>query len=333
MLVGNYLGLGALAYEFGFSFWWMAASTLLVWAAPAQVILISTLTTSALLEVALAVTLSSVRFLPMVAALLPLFNAPGVRQRDLLLPMHLTAISVWVEGMRLLPARPRGERVAFYNGLGAGLISGALIGGAIGFWLAARLPPLLAATLLFFTPMALLMSTSRNARALLDRLAFALGLVVGPIIGWLNFGLDLMWTGLIAGSIAYAVHRWREAQAARQQAMKLVLADIGPALALAAGRLPAERDLAARGLFLVRGLDEKSQVIIWVRAVATAMLAGVLAQLVLSTTGALALIPVGVRVGAAVIGFAAFLIARRSVFAGVVAGELAVMAGAYWFGV
>jgi len=23
-----------------------------------------------------------------------------------------------------------------------------------------------------------------------------------------------MWTGLIAGSIAYAVHRWREAQAA-----------------------------------------------------------------------------------------------------------------------
>jgi predicted branched-subunit amino acid permease len=212
VLVGNYLGLGALAYEFGFSFWWMAASTLLVWAAPAQVILISTLTTSALVEVALAVTLSSVRFLPMVAALIPLFNAPGVRQRDLLLPMHLTAISVWVEGMRLLPARPRAERVAFYNGLGTGLILGALIGGALGFYLAARLPPLLAATLLFFTPMALLMSTSRNARALLDRLAFALGLVVGPIVGWLNFGLDLMWTGLIAGSIAYLVHRWREAR-------------------------------------------------------------------------------------------------------------------------
>jgi predicted branched-subunit amino acid permease len=210
VLVGNYVGLGALAFEFGFSFWWMAASTLLIWAAPAQVILISTLTTSALVEVALAVTLSSVRFLPMVASLIPLFNAPGVRQRDLLLPMHFTAISVWVEGMRLLPARPRGERVTFYNGLGSGLISGAVIGGAVGFYLAARLPLLLAATLLFFTPMALLMSTARNARALLDRLAFALGLVVGPLVAWLNFGLDLMWTGLIAGSIAYLVHRWRE---------------------------------------------------------------------------------------------------------------------------
>ena len=217
VLVGNYLGLGALAYEFGFSFWWMAASTLLVWAAPAQVILISTLTTSALLEVALAVTLSSVRFLPMVAALLPLFNAPGVRAARSAAADASHGDQRLGRGMRLLPARPRGERVAFYNGLGVGLISGALIGGAIGFWLAARLPPLLAATLLFFTPMALLMSTSRNARALLDRLAFALGLVVGPIVGWLNFGLDLMWTGLIAGSIAYAVHRWREAQAARHK--------------------------------------------------------------------------------------------------------------------
>jgi predicted branched-subunit amino acid permease len=212
VLVGNYIGLGALSFEFGFSFWWMAASTLLVWAAPAQVILISTLTTSTLVEVALAVTLSSVRFLPMVAALIPLFNAPGVRQRDLLLPMHLTAISVWVEGVRLLPTRPRGERVTFYNGLGLGMMSGAILGGAIGFYLAARLPLLLAATLLFFTPMALLMSTARNARALLDRLAFALGLVVGPIVGWLNFGLDLLWTGLIAGSIAYLVNRLREAK-------------------------------------------------------------------------------------------------------------------------
>ena len=34
------------------------------------------------------------------------------------------------------------------------------------------------------------------------------------------------------------------------------------------------------GLMLVRGLDERSQVIVWVRAVATAMLAGVLAQLI-----------------------------------------------------
>ena len=48
VLVGNYVGLGALAHEVGFSCWWMALSTLLMWAAPAQVILISTLTTASL---------------------------------------------------------------------------------------------------------------------------------------------------------------------------------------------------------------------------------------------------------------------------------------------
>ena len=113
--------------------------------------------------------------------------------------------------------------------------------------------------------------------------------------------------------------------------MKLLLADIGPALALLlVGFLPNEIWRLA-GLFLVRGLDEKSQVIIWVRAVATAMLAGVLAQLVLASSGALATIPVSVRIGAAGLGFVAFLIARRSVFVGVVTGEAAVMLGAYAF--
>jgi hypothetical protein len=115
--------------------------------------------------------------------------------------------------------------------------------------------------------------------------------------------------------------------------MKLLLNDIGPWFALLlVGFLPNEI-WRVLGFVLVRGLDEKSQIITWVRAVATAMLAGVLAQLILSTSGALALIPVGVRISAAVIGFAAFLVAKRSVFAGVAAGELAVMAGAFWFGV
>src|SRR5882757_7950333 len=209
VLVGNYVGLGALAHEVGFSFWWMALSTVLIWAAPAQVILVSTLSTASLFEVALAVTLSSVRFLPMVAALLPTMRRPGVRQRDLLLPMHLTAISVWVEGMRLLPLMPPERRIAFYNGLGAGLMSGAIIGGAVGFVLASRLPPLLSAA------MAILMSSARNSRTLLDSLAFALGLVVGPIVAAQKIGLDLMWTGLIAGTLAYAVHRLREARRTR----------------------------------------------------------------------------------------------------------------------
>jgi predicted branched-subunit amino acid permease len=211
VLLGNYAGIGALAHEFGFSVTWMVLCTLLIWAAPAQVILISTLGSAALFEVALAVSLSSLRLLPMVAALLPLLHRPGIRQRVLLLPMHYTAISVWVEGMRLLPTWPREERVAYYNGLGTCMILAAMAASALGYYLAAALPPLLAASLLFFTPMAILFVSARNSRLLLDQLAFGLGVVVGPILAAQKISLDLMWTGLIAGSIAYLIHRWRGA--------------------------------------------------------------------------------------------------------------------------
>lgn len=113
--------------------------------------------------------------------------------------------------------------------------------------------------------------------------------------------------------------------------LHLTLHDLGPVLALILfGFLPNEVWRLV-GLMLVRGLDEKSQIIVWVRAVATAMLAGVMAQLILSTSGPLAGIPVGVRVGAAALGFVAFMAARRSVFVGVLTGEVVVLLGTYLF--
>src|SRR5664280_2325272 len=47
VLMGTYIGIGALAHDFGLTSWWLALSTLLVWAAPAQVILVSALGTGA----------------------------------------------------------------------------------------------------------------------------------------------------------------------------------------------------------------------------------------------------------------------------------------------
>jgi len=85
------------------------------------------------------------------------------------------------------------------------------------------------------------------------------------------------------------------------------------------------------GLVLARGLNEDSEIVVWSRAVATAILAGVIAQLILFPAGALAGIPLSVRVGAAVFGFLAFLVVKRSVFAGVLAGEAALLAGGFLF--
>jgi len=212
VLFGTYLGIGALAHDFGFTIWWALASTVLVWAGPAQVILISTLGAGAsLIESGIAVGLSSVRLLPMVVALLPMIKRPDTRAWKLLLPAHFTAVSMWVEALRLLPKQPREDRIAFCNGLGTGYLITATLATLTGFFLAARLPPLMSAGLLFLTPLAFFMSTLRNSRLLVDRLAFALGLVFGPLFAWWQIGLDLMWSGIAAGTAAYLVHRLREA--------------------------------------------------------------------------------------------------------------------------
>ncbi len=86
------------------------------------------------------------------------------------------------------------------------------------------------------------------------------------------------------------------------------------------------------GLVIGGGVDESSEFLIWVRAVAAAILAGVIAQILISPPGALATVPDVVRYGAVVVGVAVFLLTRKSVFAGVVAGEIVVLAGKWWMG-
>ena len=85
------------------------------------------------------------------------------------------------------------------------------------------------------------------------------------------------------------------------------------------------------GIVIGRGLSAESEIILWVRAVAPALVAAVVARIVLFPPGALAGVPVEVRLVALGGGFLAFLLARRSAFAGVIVGETLLIAGAAAF--
>ena len=104
------------------------------------------------------------------------------------------------------------------------------------------------------------------------------------------------------------------------------------ALLLLVGFLPNEiwRML---GLVVARGVDEDSEFFVWARAVAVAVLAGVIAKLILLPPGALAEVPVSIRLGAIACGLVAFLLLRRSVLAGVAVGEVVLTLGALAYGV
>jgi predicted branched-subunit amino acid permease len=211
VLLGTFVSIGALAHDLGFSAPWVVLSTLLVWAGPAQVILISSLGGGgAPLAVAVAVGLSGIRLLPMVVSLLPILRSGRRQTAALLLAAHFTAVSMWLESLRLAPTRPREERLAFANGIGTSFLTTSVIATMSGHVLAANLPKGVVAALLFLTPMSFLTSLTRNSRHLADRIAFVAGLLLGPLLAFYQIGLDLLWTGLIGGTAAYLVHLWWE---------------------------------------------------------------------------------------------------------------------------
>jgi branched-subunit amino acid transport protein len=86
------------------------------------------------------------------------------------------------------------------------------------------------------------------------------------------------------------------------------------------------------GLWFGGGVDEGSEILVWVRAVATAILAGVIAQILVVPPGALASVPDWLRYAAVAAGFVAFMVTRRSTLVGVVFGEFVMLAGKWWLG-
>jgi Branched-chain amino acid transport protein (AzlD) len=99
------------------------------------------------------------------------------------------------------------------------------------------------------------------------------------------------------------------------------LPDLWPyAVVVLCGFLPTEV-WRVLGVVLGKGLDEEAEALVFIRMIATGLVAAVVAKLLLSPIGALATIPLAVRVGALLLGVAATLAAKRSVLVGLLVGE------------
>lgn len=209
VLFAGYVGYGGLLHGVGFPFFAGVLSTFFIWALPGQVIMIGGLTTAtALPAVALAVALSSIRLLPMVVSIAPLMR--GARRslwKDLLCA-HLVAMTLWVEGQRLLPHVPLNGRTPFVFGFGMMLLAFSMAGTATGFLLAGEVPAPMGAALLFMTPLSFTLLLIRGARDATDWLALGFGMLTAPFVVGMSGGADLMITGFGGGTAAYLVGRW-----------------------------------------------------------------------------------------------------------------------------
>ncbi|MEO0619023.1 MAG: AzlD domain-containing protein [Pseudomonadota bacterium] len=85
------------------------------------------------------------------------------------------------------------------------------------------------------------------------------------------------------------------------------------------------------GVWLSRDLDIDSAIFRWVRAVSTALVAGLVTRLLVFPTGQLEGVPLGVRLGAFAIGIVVFLALGRRLALGVISGAASLLLGAELF--
>lgn len=203
------VGVGSLARDVGYPVEVAVLSTMLVWAGPSQVIFFGSIAAGAAWSaIALAVGFASLRFLPMTVALLPLLRKPGQSVAMQILLAHYIAVTSWTEGLRRLPAVPPPQRVAYFLGFANACVLLSSLGTYAGYYLVGALPVPLAAGLLCLTPIFFLASLAAGIRHRGDVVAMGLGLALAPLFDRLvGGGFDLIFSGLIAGSIAFAAHR------------------------------------------------------------------------------------------------------------------------------
>lgn len=86
------------------------------------------------------------------------------------------------------------------------------------------------------------------------------------------------------------------------------------------------------GVMLSRDISLDSEILVWVNLVSTALVAGLVSRLVLFPSGVTAAVPMELRLLAMAAGIGVFLLARRSMGVGVIAGVAVLIAGQWLTG-
>ncbi|TWF49860.1 AzlC family ABC transporter permease [Neorhizobium alkalisoli] len=210
ILMTSYVGFAAFALEAGLTRGEAVAMTLGVWALPAQMILVGTMLANANIAASfLAVTLSSIRMMPMVASIMPEMRTKKTPLALLLFLSHFIAITSWVFASTHLRKVPKEHRVAYFAGFGITLTcTNALIVG-VSYGIVSQFPPVVAGALFMLTPVYFISSIWASARQPVVRLAFVFGIVLGPLLALVSPQFDVLYAGIGGGTAAYLIDRYR----------------------------------------------------------------------------------------------------------------------------
>ena len=206
VLFAGMVGFGAMGKTNGMDVWFTSATSFFMFALPGQVVLLEmVITGSSAFAIALAVTLTSTRFITMTVTLFPQFHERD-RNHGLYASVHLLAMTAWAISMREFQTMEAKHRLSYFVGLGllCWLIS--VPGTILGFLLAGVVPPAITLGLVFINPLFFLL-TFTEVKPWINRIAIGLGFVLGPLFYGFDRDTSLLTTGLVAGTIAYLIDR------------------------------------------------------------------------------------------------------------------------------
>ncbi len=206
VLFAGMVGFGAMGRTNGMDVWFTSATSFFMFALPGQVVLLEmAITGSSALAIVLAVTLTSTRFITMTVTLFPQFHEKD-RNHGLYASVHLLAMTAWAISMREFQTMESKHRLSYFVGLGLLCWIISIPGTILGYLLAGLVPPYITLGLVFINPLFFLL-TFTEVKPWINRIAIALGFVLGPLFYTLDRDTSLLSTGLVAGTIAYFIDR------------------------------------------------------------------------------------------------------------------------------
>ncbi|MDF1609974.1 AzlC family ABC transporter permease [Hoeflea sp. YIM 152468] len=211
ILMSAFVGFCGFAVEAGIPLGETVFMTGMIWALPGKVLLVGSILAGASLPAAfLTVSLSSIRLMPMVAALIPEIRTSRTPTWLLLLLSHFIAITAYVFTMERIRDVPRVHRVAFFAGFGITVTSANIVLVAVIYSTVANLPAMVAGALFFLTPVYFLTSIWASTRERAGHIAMIFGLALGPVFHQLAPELDILYAGIVGGTLAFAADRaWK----------------------------------------------------------------------------------------------------------------------------
>jgi predicted branched-subunit amino acid permease len=203
ILLTTMMGFGSLARSAGYSAEMSALATVLIWGLPGQLAMVElTSTGQGLVAIIFACSLANARFFPMVVSFIPSLTREQTSFPRLILYAQLLSINSWAVCLRNFPEMEAEDRKLYFVAFASTILSAAVIGTLLGYYASTFLPDPLVLGLIFISPLFFALVLSAVPRAT-EKASLILGCLVVPIAHYFLPSVDLLITGVVAGSLGF----------------------------------------------------------------------------------------------------------------------------------